>query len=146
MRQQELLRRAQALLGKTAVGPLWKYTCPDTGNVFFLLERKISGVRSPWTGKPFVAKPERSTLTDVAKDLRTPEVAPEQAGTLSESDLAPGLKIIQIAHPEYGVWTVLRKYEGVMYATERVWEIRRDGRPGDVTTLFVSELHFWRRA
>src|SRR5271154_5808537 len=58
---------------------------------------------------------------------------------LSPRDLKPGLRIEQIAHPEYGVWVVLRKYD------KGIWEIRRSGR-GDEMTLMEDEAHFWQKA
>jgi hypothetical protein len=54
---------------------------------------------------------------------------------LTENNI-DGAIIMNIDHPEWGTWTVLRKYD------DRIWEIR--GRSG-VTTLFLSELKFWKR-
>jgi hypothetical protein len=68
--QQALLRQAQGLNDKlAATTTLWKFTCPDTGKVFYLTE-KVMTIRSPWTGKTFTTRPERETLGDVGKELR----------------------------------------------------------------------------
>lgn len=57
----------QALTGGQAI--LWKYTDPD-GNIFYLEEKKISGLKSPYTGKSFVSKPERHTPQQVGKEMK----------------------------------------------------------------------------
>lgn len=68
--QQILLRQAENLAAKTsATTALWKYTDPDTGKVFYLTE-KVMTIRSPWTGKTFTTRPEKSTLSDVGQELR----------------------------------------------------------------------------
>lgn len=48
---------------------LWKYTDPDSGQEFFLPERKMT-LRSPYSGKSFSAKPEKMTPSGVGKDLK----------------------------------------------------------------------------
>ena len=67
--QKTLLKQALALTDKLAVTSLWKYTDPDTGKTFYLTERVMT-IRSPWTGKTFTTHPEKTTLSDVGKDLR----------------------------------------------------------------------------
>lgn len=57
-------------------------------------------------------------------------------GTPLTEDNIDGAIIMNIEHPEWGTWTVLRKYD------DRIWEIR--GRSG-VTTLFLNEFKFWKR-
>jgi hypothetical protein len=57
----------QALTGGQAI--LWKYTDGD-GNVFYLEEKKMSGLKSPYTGKSFVPKPERHTPQQVGKEMK----------------------------------------------------------------------------
>ena len=53
---------------------LWKYTCPETGKDFYLAEKKTS-IKSPYTGKNFTAKPEKDTLSDVGKELKSDQAA-----------------------------------------------------------------------
>jgi hypothetical protein len=48
---------------------MWKYVDPDSGQEFYLTERKTS-VKSPWTGKAFSAKPEKLSLTNMVKDVK----------------------------------------------------------------------------
>jgi hypothetical protein len=60
-------KKKEALTGGQAI--LWKYTDAD-GNVFYLEEKKLSGVRSPYTGKSFVPKPERHTPAQVGKEMK----------------------------------------------------------------------------
>ena len=68
--QQTLLRQAEGLTDKLAASTtLWKYTCPDTGKVFYLTEKVVT-IRAPWTGKTFTTKADRETLGDVGKALR----------------------------------------------------------------------------
>lgn len=69
--QRALLQQAEELTAKLAAGPtrLWKYVCPDTSKSFYLTE-KLTTVRSPWTGKTFASRPERSSLSDVGQELR----------------------------------------------------------------------------
>lgn len=56
--------------GKTAVPTLYKYTDPDSGQDFYLPEKKTT-VKSPYTGKSFSTKPEKSTMGDVSKELKS---------------------------------------------------------------------------
>lgn len=68
--QQRLLDRATSLTVKTAASAmLFKYV-DDEGKEFYLPERKMGTMKSPFTGKTFTAKPEKSTLNDVGKDLK----------------------------------------------------------------------------
>jgi len=53
---------------------------------------------------------------------------------LTKENVREGLRIINKQNPEWGTWTILRKYD------EGIWEKR--GRSGD-TTLFESEFKFW---
>ena len=71
--QQRLLDRASSILEKTAAAILWKYVDPD-GKNFYLSERVTGAIKSPHTGKSFTPKPERQSLSEVAKDLKTDEV------------------------------------------------------------------------
>lgn len=54
---------------------------------------------------------------------------------LTENNI-DGAIIMNIDHPEWGTWRVLRKYD------DRIWEIRSDR---STTTLFLSEFKFWKR-
>lgn len=67
--QKALLRQAERLTTKLAATNIWKYTCPDTGKVFYTAEKQMT-IRSPFTGKTFASKPERSTLSGVGQELR----------------------------------------------------------------------------
>lgn len=65
-----LLARAEAVHSKVAAASvLWKYADPD-GNEFYLL-KKLTPVRSPYSGKSFTVKPERVSLSDVGKELKS---------------------------------------------------------------------------
>lgn len=76
-RQASLLNYSATLLSKMAAKSpakqsgtnLWKYTCPESGQDFYLPSKKTT-VRSPYTGKSFTAKPEKDTLTEVGKELK----------------------------------------------------------------------------
>lgn len=68
--------KKEALTGGQAI--LWKYTDPD-GNVFYLEEKKLTGLRSPYTGKTFVPKPERHTPAQVGKEMKEDAAAAKQA-------------------------------------------------------------------
>ena len=54
---------------KTAAAILFKYTCPETGHDFWT-EKKQTTIKSPFTGKSFAAKPEKSSLGDVGKEVK----------------------------------------------------------------------------
>jgi hypothetical protein len=68
--KDRLLTRVGSILEKTAAAILWKYSDPE-GAVFYLEERRLGTIRSPFTGKTFTPKPVRQSLTDVAKELRS---------------------------------------------------------------------------
>jgi len=67
--KQALLDRAASLIVKTAAPVLWKYVDED-GKDFYLTERRTGTIRSPYSGKSFTPKPEKSTLSDVGKELK----------------------------------------------------------------------------
>jgi len=68
--KQALLDRAASLVGKTsAASVLWKYT-DEEGGEFYLPEKKTGPMKSPYSGKSFTAKPERSSMNDVSKELK----------------------------------------------------------------------------
>ena len=54
--------------------------------------------------------------------------------TLTPEVLKSGLVIVNNDNPEWGPWTVKRKYD------DGVWEI---SAPRRLTTLFESECRFW---
>jgi len=63
------LVRARDLAWKVAAVVLWKYT-DDDGKEFYLPEKKTGTMKSPYTGKSFTVKPEKSSLSDVSKELK----------------------------------------------------------------------------
>ena len=67
--KQTLLERANSLVEKTAAAVLFKYTDED-GKEFYLPEKQVGTLKSPYSGKGFTAKPERSSLSDVGKELK----------------------------------------------------------------------------
>jgi hypothetical protein len=56
--------------GKAGAPTLFKYTDPETGQDFYLPEKKTT-VKSPWTGKSISVKPEKFNMGDVAKELKS---------------------------------------------------------------------------
>lgn len=70
--KQALLARSASIQGRIAATVLWKYTDED-GKDFYLSEKKVGTLKSPYTGKSFTAKPERSSLSDVGKELKEDE-------------------------------------------------------------------------
>jgi hypothetical protein len=60
---------------------------------------------------------------------------------LKPQDLKRGLNIMQIAHPEYGVWFVVEE------TPKGTWTVGRSSRPSDRMAVAESELlRFWRKA
>jgi len=74
------------------------------------------------------------------QDIRLPgaRTQPIQAKnpTLTPEKLKEGLKIRSKANPEWGVWTIQRKYD------DGIWEMRSEDRRNE-TTLFEGEADFW---
>jgi len=66
---------------KLAASVLWKYADPD-GNEFYLL-RKLVPVRSPYSGRSFSVKPERVSLSDIGKELKS-DVKAERSKAASD--------------------------------------------------------------
>jgi len=56
--------------GKMGAPTLYKYTDPDSGQDFYLSEKKTT-VKSPYSGKGFSAKPEKFNMGDVTKELKS---------------------------------------------------------------------------
>jgi hypothetical protein len=67
--KDRLLNRVGSIVEKIAAAILWKYVDTE-GTVFYLSERIMSTIRSPFTGRSFTPKPIRQTLTDISKELR----------------------------------------------------------------------------
>jgi hypothetical protein len=67
--KQALLDRTANLIEKTSAAVLWKYTDEEGGD-FYLPEKKIGPLKSPYSGKSFTGKPERSSMGDVGKELK----------------------------------------------------------------------------
>lgn len=65
-----------ALSGGQAI--LWKYTDPS-GKPFYLEEKVVTTLKSPFSGKSFVQKPERFTPSQVGKEMREESQAKEAA-------------------------------------------------------------------
>lgn len=55
--------------GKSGAPVLFKYTDPDSGQDFYLPEKKTT-VKSPWSGKSISVKPEKFNMGDVGKELK----------------------------------------------------------------------------
>lgn len=72
---------------KTAAPILWKYTDQD-GKDFWLPARHTT-IRSPYTGKTFSAKPEKSPLFEVSKELK--EDTKTAARSMDKSSIAKRL-------------------------------------------------------
>jgi hypothetical protein len=83
------------------------------------------------------------------KQARKSDIGPE--------DLKRGLEIIQIAHPEYGVWFISRENPTRFHRDlrgrpttsrqEGTWEVSRSSRPSDTMAVSESELlQYWRKA
>ena len=67
--KQTLLARVAFIQDRISATVLWKYTDED-GKDFYLSEKRVGTLKSPYTGKSFTAKPERYSLSDVGKELK----------------------------------------------------------------------------
>ena len=99
-RQAKLLAYAENLAEKTAAKSksgtpvLFKYTDPKTGKDFYLTEKKMTGVRSPYSGMVLQGvTPEKDTLSDVGKEVK--EDAKAQKAQKAQSRKAALLAILQ---------------------------------------------------
>lgn len=95
-----LLDQVQQLVAKTAASSsLYKYV-DDEGNEFYLPERKMGPLKSPYTGKTFTPKPEKAPLSEVSKELKgksatsTPEQWALGTEVLAQKMEHPALKAI----------------------------------------------------
>ena len=61
--------KKQSEAAKQGGANLFRYTCPETGQDFYL-PVKQTPVKSPYTGKSVSVKPEKATLGDVGKELK----------------------------------------------------------------------------
>jgi hypothetical protein len=68
---------------RTSAAVLYKYTCPETGKDFWT-ESKMTSIRSPFTGKTFATKPEKSSLGDVGKEIKKDQDAAKGKKKASE--------------------------------------------------------------
>jgi hypothetical protein len=77
--QGKLAVKVVAVEEKLAAGApvLFRYSDPESGKDFYL-PKKLMTVRSPYTGKVFQAKPDKSTISDVSKDLKGKNAASEK--------------------------------------------------------------------
>lgn len=55
---------------KAGAPTLFKYTDPETGQDFYLPEKRTT-VKSPWSGKSLSVKPVKFNMGDVAKELKS---------------------------------------------------------------------------
>ncbi|HAF39547.1 MAG TPA: hypothetical protein DCG72_11230 [Gammaproteobacteria bacterium] len=55
--------------------------------------------------------------------------------TLTKDQIKAGQRIFQVAHPEYGDWTIVEHYSGGM------WNVR--GRSGMICTCEGELTKFW---
>lgn len=61
----------------------------------------------------------------------------KQYALVTAGILKRGLHLVEVAHPEYGEWFVVRPYGGS-------WELGRCTRPSDVKCVDEAELlQFW---
>lgn len=67
----------------TASVVLWQYTCPETDKTFWMPEKKTRAF-SPWSGKAFSAKPERDTMSEVAKEVKEDSKKPKATKKASD--------------------------------------------------------------
>jgi hypothetical protein len=90
-RQASLLNQAQEITEKLAAKKnsapkpgggvvLWQYT-DDAGNQFYLEEKKMTGVRSPFTGKTVSTKPVKHTPGQVGKEMKDEAKAAKTASS-----------------------------------------------------------------
>lgn len=96
--QKTLLKQAEDLSARMAATVLWKYSDPDTGKVFYLTE-KVTTIRSPWTGKTFTTRPERSSLSEVGFELRE-EAKVEKTAALDPAPTVGGEEAVVAALEE----------------------------------------------
>jgi hypothetical protein len=92
---------------KSAASVLWKYT-DEEGNEFYLSERITGTIKSPYTGKSFTPKAEKSTLSDVGKDLKQTD----KKATAEECDLAS--EIIKQGESHPALAAIKKQYDAIL--------------------------------
>lgn len=55
---------------------------------------------------------------------------------MTKDQIKPGQRVEQIAHPEYGTWTIMRHYHST------TWEVR--GRSGEIAVCEGELTRFWK--
>ncbi len=60
---------------------------------------------------------------------------------LDKKDIKKGLKVIQVAHPEYGTWTIQGPAKGT-----NSWEVKRDSRGGEIVVDVAELTKHWKKA
>lgn len=107
-RQSTIAEQAQAMVDRTATtkeagATLWKYTCPESGQDFYL-PKKMATVKSPYSGKSFSAKPEKASLADVSKELKEDAKKSKKASDLDQPAAAVAAEFLtQAEHPALAV-------------------------------------------
>ena len=86
----ENVARMTAAKGKSGAPTLFKYTDPESGQDFYLPEKKTT-VKSPWSGKSISVKPEKFTMGDVAKEVKEDAAAAKS----TKSKKAALLEVLQ---------------------------------------------------
>jgi predicted transcriptional regulator with HTH domain len=67
--KQIMLDKVASLINKISAVVLWKYT-DEEGKDFYLSEKRVGTIKSPYSGKSFTPKPTKSSLSDVGKELK----------------------------------------------------------------------------
>lgn len=109
--------------GSKTKGSLFKYT-DDEGNDFYLPEKKTSTLKSPYSGKSVTPKAEKSTLSDVGKDLKEKIASSPMQWELASDILAkkeshPALKVLQVQYAKI--------LEGLEEAAQRSARMKKVG-------------------
>ena len=112
--QSRLLQEALQLKVAAAAPVLWKYTDPE-GKEFYLTEKKTT-VRSPYSGKSFSVKPERSTISEVSKDLREEAKADKTASTPEQWEL--GAEILDQKEKHPAIQTLKKAYDEILKSVD----------------------------
>lgn len=125
--QEYLISDAEELVGKSDV-----------------LIRKLQALAKACKGMPELAsdfKHSMKSMVDADRTFRSilATLKAKTTSPLTPKDMRPGQRIIQIDHPEYGVWKVDRLYN----EDPLIWDVS-NSRGG--TTVGEGELRFWTLA
>ncbi len=115
---------------KTAAATLWKYTDGE-GKVFFLETKTLTPLRSPYSGKTFTPKPERSPLSEVGKELKVAsgfDASTEAAQLLERGGQHPVFRLLRAA------------FEDALRATEDASKIHASLKVAGVGSNEAPEL------